>query len=153
VADYSWRSGMMAAELTQQEIDNQIDAAIARSTEQNLSEPKACEVLYDKKLRKIIIHFDNGCKFECPVSLLQGVCNLTDDEIAKVKLTPAGWGVTWSDAELDFGVNELVQGIFGTKAWMKEIAAKGGRSKSGKKQAASRINGKKGGRPKKRKVG
>jgi hypothetical protein len=32
---------------------------------------------------------------------------------------------------------------------MKEIAAKGGRSKSEKKQVASRINGKKGGRPSK----
>ncbi len=139
----------MAAELTQQEIDRQIDAAIARSAELNLSEPKADEVLYNKQSRKIIIHFDNDCTFECPVSLLQGVCELTDDQIAKVELTPAGWGLTWSDTDLDFGVNELVRGIFGTKAWMKKIAAKGGRSKSEKKQAASKINGAKGGRPKK----
>lgn len=139
----------MAAELTQQEIDNQIDAAIARSTEHSLSEPKAREVLYNKQSRKIIIHFDNDCTFECPVSLLQGICDLTDDEITKVKLTPAGWGITWEEADLDFGVNELVQGVFGTKAWMKEIAAKGGRSRSEKKQAASRINGAKGGRPRK----
>ena len=116
---------MMAAELTQTEIDNQIDAAIARSSEQ-ISEPKACEVIYNRESRKIVIHFDNDCTFECPVSLLQGVSNLTDDEIAKVELTPAGWGITWSNADLDFGVNELVQGVFGTKAWMKEIAAKGG---------------------------
>ena len=113
---------MMAAELTQTEIDNQIDAAIARSSEQ-ISEPKACEVIYNRESRKIVIHFDNDCTFECPVSLLQGVSNLTDDEIAKVELTPAGWGITWSNADLDFGVNELVQGVFGTKAWMKEIAA------------------------------
>jgi hypothetical protein len=138
----------MAAELTQQEIDNQIDAAIARSSEQ-IFEPKACEVIYNRESRKIVIHFDNDCTFECPVSLLQGVSNLTDDEIAKVELTPAGWGITWSKADLDFGVNELVQGVFGTKAWMKEIARKGGRSRSEKKQAASRINGAKGGRPKK----
>lgn len=141
---------MMAAELTQQEIDNQIDAAIAREPGQ-ISEPLASEVLYDMQSRKIVIHFDNDCTFECPVSLLQGVGDLTDEEIAKVELTPAGWGITWSDADLDFGVNELVQGIFGTKAWMKKIAAKGGRSRSQKKQAASRINGAKGGRP--RKVG
>ena len=138
----------MAAELTQTEIDNQIDAAIARSSEQ-ISEPKACEVIYNRESRKIVIHFDNDCTFECPVSLLQGVSDLTDDEIGEVELTPAGWGITWSNADLDFGVNELVQGVFGTKAWMKEIAAKGGRSRSEKKQAASRINGAKGGRPKK----
>ena len=137
----------MAAELTQREIDNQIDAAIAREPEQ-IFEPKACEVFYNIQSRKIVIHFDNECTFECPVSLLQGVCDLTEDEIAKVELTPAGWGITWSDANLDFGVNELVQGVFGTKAWMKEIA---GRSRSENKQAASRINGAKGSRT--RKVG
>jgi hypothetical protein len=32
---------------------------------------------------------------------------------------------------------------------MKEIASKGGKSKSERKKAASRVNGKKGGRPKK----
>jgi hypothetical protein len=74
---------------------------------------------------------------------------LSDDEISKVKLTSAGWGLTWEDADIDLGVNELVQGVFGTKAWMRKIAAKGGRSKSEKKKAASRENGKKGGRPKK----
>lgn len=114
-----------------------------------MSEPKASEVLYDKQSKKIIIHFDNNCTFECPVVLLQGVRDLTDEEIAKVELTPAGWGITWIDADLDFGINELVRGIFGTKAWMKEIAAKGGCSKSEKKQAASRINGAKGGGPRK----
>jgi hypothetical protein len=41
--------------------------------------------------------------------------NLTDDEIAQVELTPAGWGIKWSDDDLDFWVNELVQGVFGTK--------------------------------------
>jgi hypothetical protein len=57
--------------------------------------------------------------------------------------------LTWENADIDLGVNELVQGIFGTKAWMKKIATKGGCSKSAKKQAASRINGTKGGRPRK----
>ena len=45
---------MMAAELTQQEIDNQIDAAIACETEQRF-EPKACEVVYDIQSRKLVI--------------------------------------------------------------------------------------------------
>ncbi len=139
----------MAARLTQQEIDNQIEAAIALSAEREKTEPKACDVWYDKESKNIVIQFDNGCKFECPVSLLQGVCNLPDDEIIKVKLTPAGWGLTWEDADIDLGVNELVNGIFGTKAWMKKIAAKGGKSTSEKKKAASRANGKKGGRPRK----
>lgn len=137
----------MAAQLTQQEIDNQIEAAIALSAEK--TQPSASGVSYDAEKRKLVIQFDNGCEFSCPVLLLQGVCDLSDSEIAKVKLTPAGWGLTWEEADIDLGVNEIVNGVFGTKAWMREIAAKGGRSKSEKKRAASRENGKKGGRPRK----
>lgn len=65
------------------EIENQIDAAIASSSEQ-ISEPKACEVIYNRESRKIVIRFDNDCTFECPVSLLQGISNLTDNEIEKI---------------------------------------------------------------------
>ncbi|MGL6339259.1 MAG: DUF2442 domain-containing protein [Waterburya sp.] len=139
----------MAAQLTQQQINDQIEAAIVGQIEVEKTQLHACDVSYDREKRKLIIQFDNGCEFSCPVSLLQGVCHLSDDEISKVKVTPAGWGLTWEDADIDLGVNELVQGIFGTKAWMRTIAVKGGRSKSEKKKAASRENGKKGGRPKK----
>jgi hypothetical protein len=139
----------MAAQLTQREINNQIEAAIARQIEVEKTQLKACSVFYDRKKRKLFIQFDNGCEFSCPILLLQGVGELSDDEISKVKLTSAGWGLTWEDADIDLGVNELVQGVFGTKAWMRKIAAKGGRSKSEKKKAASIENGKKGGRPKK----
>lgn len=66
-----------------------------------------------------------------------------------MQLTPAGWGISWEEADLDFDVSGLINGIFGTKAWMKKIAAKEGRSKSIKKQTASKMNGKKGGRQKK----
>jgi hypothetical protein len=43
----------------------------------------------------------------------------------------------------------LLLGIFGSKVWINEVAAKGGHSTSEKKKAASRANGKKGGRPRK----
>jgi hypothetical protein len=44
----------------------------------------------------------------------------------------------------------LMQGIFGTKAWMAaQLGASGGRARSAAKAAAARANGKRGGRPRK----
>lgn len=114
----------MTTELTQQAINNQIQAVLTRQTEQEKTESKACRVWYKSTEQKIAIEFDNGCQFECPISLLQGVGDLPDDEIAKVQLTLAGWGISWEEADLDFDVSGLINGVFGTKAWMKEIAAK-----------------------------
>jgi hypothetical protein len=66
-----------------------------------------------------------------------------------VELTPSGKGLRWDEPDLDLSIQGLLLGIFGSQVWMKEIAAKGGQSKSERKAAAARANGKKGGRPKK----
>ena len=57
--------------------------------------------------------------------------------------------VHWESLDVDFGIPELVAGIFGTKSWMAELGRKGGEATSSAKSAAARKNGKKGGRPKK----
>ena len=54
----------------------------------------------------------------------------------------------WSDPQ---GETAAVRGraLFGTKAWMSELARRGGRITSPAKAAAARANGAKGGRPRK----
>lgn len=69
--------------------------------------------------------------------------------LATVELTPSGKGLRWDEPDIDLSIQGLLVGIFGSKVWMSEVAAKGGSSTSEKKKAASRLNGRKGGRPKK----
>lgn len=129
-------------QLNNAEIDRQIETAVAKQ-KQSENEPIAKAVWYDKDKKVIVIRFNNGCQFSCPTYLLQGLEQLPEDEIAKVKLTPAGWGLTWENADIDLGVKELIGGIFGTRAWMKEIGSKIERYKLSKKQAAFKTNEKK----------
>jgi hypothetical protein len=46
-------------------------------------------------------------------------------------------------------VHALIDGVFGSKAWMRDIGRVGGSAKSEAKATAARENGKKGGRPRK----
>jgi hypothetical protein len=55
----------------------------------------------------------------------------------------------WESLDVDLGVPELVAGLFSTKTWMAELGRQGGKAKSAAKSAASRANGKRGGRPRK----
>ena len=71
------------------------------------------------------------------------------ETLATVELTQSGKGLRWDEPDIDLSIQGLLLGIFGSNVWMKEIAAKGGQSTSEKKKAASRANGKKGGRPRK----
>jgi hypothetical protein len=78
------------------------------------------------------------------------VCKaLPMEQLSKIDIFPSGTGLRWPELDVDLSIPHLMEGIFGTKLWMKEMTAKGGRSISEAKKAASRMNGKKGGRPKK----
>lgn len=143
------------AQLTDQQIEAQIDAAIARQSEIDAVEPRANKVSFE--LGRFTIHFNNGATFSFLAESVEALlrtregetAQLSDQVLATVELTPSGKGLRWDEPDIDLGIQGLLLGIFGSKLWIKEIASLGGRSTSEKKKAASRANGKKGGRPKK----
>ncbi|WP_036489619.1 DUF2442 domain-containing protein [Myxosarcina sp. GI1] len=135
------------AQLSDQQIEAQIDAAIARSAEIDAVEPRANRVIFDDG--KIIIYFNNGATFSFLIESVEAIAALPAETLATVELTPSGKGLRWDEPDIDLSIQGLLLGIFGSNVWMQQIAAKGGQSTSEKKRAASRANGKKGGRPRK----
>jgi hypothetical protein len=133
-------------QLTEQQIEAQIEKAIANSIQIEATEPRANKVLFDDG--RINIHFDNGAIFSVMSSSVQDLASLSPEDLATVELTPSRKGLRWDALDIDLSIQGLLLGIFGSSLWMKEIAALGGKSTSHKKKAASRANGKKGGRPK-----
>jgi len=70
--------------------------------------------------------------------------------LTKIEISPAGFGLHWPQLDTDLYVPALLQGVFGSKSWMaRQLGAEGGRSRTVAKIAASRENGRKGGRPRK----
>jgi hypothetical protein len=80
---------------------------------------------------------------------VEAIATLSPELLATVELTPSAKGLRWDEPDIDLSIIGLMMGIFGSQQWMREIASKGGKSQSERKKAASRVNGKKGGRPKK----
>ncbi len=134
------------AQLTEQQIEAQIDAAIARQQKIDATEPRANSVVY--KGGRFTLHFTNGASFSFLAESVEAIATLPTEILATVELTPSGKGIRWDEPDIDLSIQGLLLGIFGSRVWMREIAAKGGSSTSEKKKAASRANGLKGGRPK-----
>lgn len=130
------------AELT----DAEIDAALERGRIAEQSEPRADAVRYDRRNGRIIVDLTNGCTFTFPPRLAQGLEAASDDELDAVEILGAGYGLHWEALDVDLSVPGLLAGLFGTKAHM---ARQAGRTKSPAKAAAARVNGLKGGRPRK----
>jgi hypothetical protein len=95
----------------------------------------------------VYVELSTGALFAFPVDNLQGVAGAPDHAIRQVAITPSGHGLRWLALDADYLLDELMQGVVGTRAWMREIGRKGGRARARRKAAAARINGSKGGRP------
>jgi Protein of unknown function (DUF2442) len=110
-------------------------------------EPRARAARFDAVRRRIVLELTNGCEFAFPVHMGQGLQNATDDQLAAVEVVAHGSGLEWEEIGAGLWVPGLLSGLFGNKAWMRELGRAGGKVRSEAKAQASRENGKKGGRP------
>jgi len=108
----------------------------------------AVKARYDRRSARVIVSLDNGVHITFPVQLAEGLSGASPEELALIEITPGGMGLHWPKLDADVYVPALSQGIFGSEKWMAaRLGAAGGKARSEKKAAASRENGRKGGRP------
>jgi Protein of unknown function (DUF2442) len=136
-------------ELSEENLRGQIAKAKEAGKQAEATEPRAESVHYNQFEDLITIKLKNGAIFAFSPQLGQGLEGASPEQLADVWLPPSGSSVHWESLDVDFGIPELIAGIFGTKSWMAALGRKGGKATSTSKSAAARQNGKKGGRPKK----
>jgi hypothetical protein len=130
--------------------DAQIDAAAERGRLVRNVEPRARAARYDRQRGRLVVELTNGCTFTFPPRLAQGLETATEDQLARVEILDAGYGLHWEALDADLPIPGLLAGLFGTKATMARHA---GQATSLAKAAAARANGAKGGRPRKQSGG
>lgn len=126
--------------------DTEIEDASRRGRMAYLNEPRGVLAHYDRKEGRIVVELTNGCIFAFPARIGQGLENATDEELAQVELIGRGYGLHWEALDADLSIPGLMAGLFGTKSYM---ARRAGQQTSPAKAAAARMNGAKGGRPRK----
>jgi hypothetical protein len=131
--------------LSDREIRAQIPAARRRGDRL----PRAVEARYDRATRVIAITMANRAALVLPVDILPGLQDASDDALSEIRLDPAGWGVGWEGLDVDYSVAGLAKVVIGRTAMLREAAAAAGSVRTPAKARASRLNGLKGGRPRK----
>jgi len=129
--------------------DTQIDQAISRA-KALANEPRVTGVAYRSGpgLDLLILQMSDGHRCVLPREDLQGLQGATRQQLSQIEILGNGTGLHWPALDVDLYVPALLQGIYGTRKWMAGIGARGGAATSGAKKRASRVNGRKGGRPK-----
>ncbi len=133
--------------------DAEIDRAIKRAKSLQ-DEPRVTEVEYrpGTGLDLLILKLSDGHRHMIPREDLQGLQSATKEQIAQVEILGNGTGLHWPALDLDYYVPSLLRRIYGNRKWMAEIGRSGGSVKSAAKKRAARVNGLKGGRPRRREL-
>lgn len=127
--------------------DAELAAARERWQQERAGRPIPVSVRFEAASARIIVDFSNGASFMVPARALEGLQDATAEQLADVELL-GETGLHWETLDVDYTVAGLMNGIFGSRTFM-EAQRKGGQSRSPAKTAASRVNGAKGGRPRK----
>jgi hypothetical protein len=131
--------------ITEQEL-NQAEARMSLVREASY----AVSARYDRRRSRIVVALSTGVELAFPTRLAEGLSGASPEHLADIEISPAGLGLRWPRLDADLYVPALLHGVFGSKSWMaRQLGAAGGRARSVAKVAASRENGRKGGRPKK----
>jgi len=133
--------------ISDEEFERQFAAANQRGKAELSKGIYATAARYDKAAKRIIVELANGATLMLPAQLIQGLQDATAKELSEIEILGVGSGLYWPQLEADISVAGLLQGIFGSQAWMTELGRAGGKVTSEKKQAAAQANGKLGGRP------
>jgi hypothetical protein len=139
-------------EMSDEEFEQQYAEATQRGKEEAKSGAYAVAARYDKSSRRVVVDLANGTTLLVPARLIQGLQKAAEGKLSEIEILGAGSGLYWPKLEVDIGVAGLLAGVFGTKAWMAELGRAGGKASTEAKRAASRINGRLGGRPRKSQV-
>lgn len=133
--------------VTRNDTDDVLQAN-ARGRQKQTLMPHAVSARFNVRARKVVVLMDNGCEFAFPPNLAQGLTEGTNKQLSVIEVSPTGLGLHWPLLDADLYVPSLVQGVFGSKEWMRRIGSLGGASTSESKREAARFNGRLGGRPK-----
>lgn len=130
--------------------DSDVKQAEARLQARRKTGLQAVSAHYDRCDGRVVVELDGGWMVGFPARLAQGLDHASADELADIEITPSGLGLHFPKLDADLYLPALLAGVLGSQRWMAGLMGKaGGQSRSPAKAAASRNNGKLGGRPRK----
>jgi len=124
-----------------------------RARDLQASIPRVVSAHYNRKSGHIVIHLSSKLILSFSPHDAQGLRNARPSQLDAIEISPSGFGIHFPKLDADIYIPGLLEGFLGSKKWMAaRLGQIGGQSRSSVKRAASRANGRLGGRPRNRKA-
>jgi hypothetical protein len=128
--------------------DKEFAAANARGRRMLRATPNAVAARYDEGRDRIVVELSTGAEVAFAPRDAQGLEAATPEDLAEIAIDPPGFGLHFPRLDADLYLPALLEGLLGSKVWAaSRMGQAGGKARTPAKQAASRANGRRGGRP------
>lgn len=125
-------------------------AATRRADRKRASKPVAVAARYDHDTSRVVVTLNGSVEVSFAPAAAQGLEHGNPAQLGVIEISPSGLGLHWPELDADLYLPALLEGALGSKRWMAaRLGERGGKAHSEAKAAASRRNGKLGGRPRK----
>lgn len=132
-------------------LHDNFELANRRAKDLQASIPRAVSARYDRKNARIVIQLSSNVELSFSPEDAQGLERATPSQLDEIEISPSGFGIHFPKLDADLYLPAILEGLLGSKQWMaSRLGQAGGRSKSVAKRAASKRNGRLGGRPPKK---
>jgi hypothetical protein len=133
------------------DLNNSFELANERARRLRKTLPHAVAARYDRGSRRIVIDLSSKLTISFSPRDIEGLEHATPFQLEKIEISPSGFGIHFPRLDADVYLPGLLEGFFGSIRWMAaQLGQRGGQSQSRAKKAASRANGRLGGRPRKK---
>lgn len=128
----------------------ELAAANARGRSRRRTTPHAVAASYDPARGLVVVQLSTGLELAFPPQQAQELETAAAEDLAVIEIDPPGFGLHFPRLDADLYLPTLLEGLLGTRAWAAaRMGQEGGKARTPAKQAASRANGRLGGRPRK----
>ncbi|MEO5825690.1 MAG: DUF2442 domain-containing protein [Gemmatimonadales bacterium] len=133
--------------LTDAEILAQVPEARDRERSARKSGHRAKAVRFDRAKERIVLELSNGMLFAFPTRSIAPLRRASPMELSKVVISASGSALRWEALDVDLSVAGLLLAAVEPNERVRHLATLAGRTTSHAKAVAARLNGAKGGRP------
>jgi hypothetical protein len=123
---------------------SQNEAAVREAREADRIEPRASTVRYDAERGLVLVELRSGFAFGFPPERVAGLEAGTAKDLTIVRISPSADGLHWDNLDVDVSLTGLMADALNLREWAPRFM---GQQRSEAKARAARMNGLKGGRP------
>ena len=120
----------------------EINQARASAETRRREEPHVVKAKFDAKLGRVILELSSGAWFAFRPEDVQGLGSATAAQLRQVEILPGNFAIDFPLLDVQFDLGALMQGRFGSKAWMAaHLGAAGGSVRAGASARATKEAG------------